>query len=447
MPLLVVDDSKFQRSALIAMLHDQGHQQVVGAASAGEALVVLQGSPQDFDLVLLDIEMPDITGLEACHLIKSRPELAHIPIIMVTQVVDPASLRDAFLAGAMDYVFKPPHPVQLAARVNSALNLKREMDRRKEREQHLEKMALDLSQTNQKLRELNLWLETEQETSPDGILALDAAGRLRRHNRRLLRLWGLTTRDFPPGDGRALLEIMAEHANDPAAFRELTLELLRQPDRELAGDETGLATGQVFTVHSKALTNPDRTSGGRIWFFRDISLRKDLENRLRTMAATDPLTAALNRRAFFEAAATEMERAARYGRDLAVIQLDVDHFKYLNDTLGHGAGDLALKGLCHCLRRFLREADLLGRLGGEEFAIILPETGLDQTREAAERLRRAVAGLELDWEGQSFGFTISLGVALCRPASEPLEQTLNRADQALYRAKENGRDRVEVSLD
>ncbi|WP_404384232.1 diguanylate cyclase [Caenispirillum salinarum] len=161
---------------------------------------------------------------------------------------------------------------------------------------------------------------------------------------------------------------------------------------------------------------------------------------LERLATTDTLTGALNRRAFMARLETETQRAGRHGHDFAVLMLDIDHFKRINDTRGHAAGDQALVAFADTLRGHLRDTDSLGRLGGEEFAVLLPETGADGAATLAERLRAAVAAARVTTDAATFGFTTSAGLASF--AGDTPESLLRRADGALYRAKEGGRDRV-----
>jgi len=171
----------------------------------------------------------------------------------------------------------------------------------------------------------------------------------------------------------------------------------------------------------------------------------DLEQDLQRMATVDSLSGAWNRRYFSELCTSEIERAGRYKHPLAFLLLDVDHFKSINDTMGHATGDEAIRALGQTCRETLRASDSLGRIGGEEFAVLLPETELDAAQTLAERLRAAMERLELHSpNGEPFGFSISLGVAKADEA-DSFESLFARADTALYEAKESGRNRVVVA--
>ena len=167
------------------------------------------------------------------------------------------------------------------------------------------------------------------------------------------------------------------------------------------------------------------------------------------LAKVDPLTGVLNRRAFFERLGTEFRRAQRYGWPMTVLMLDIDHFKALNDRYGHATGDVVLSVCAGHLSSNMRESDEIGRYGGEEFVIFLPERSLPDGAFVAEKLRQAVEELHIDSPDGTSGavhVTISVGVA-CGPALDtPDAQSLmNHANAALYAAKRTGRNRISVS--
>ena len=164
---------------------------------------------------------------------------------------------------------------------------------------------------------------------------------------------------------------------------------------------------------------------------------------IRRLTERDPLTDALNRRALSEAVDAEHSRQMR-GHGYALVLLDMDRFKQLNDTLGHAAGDAALKALVRVLRPCLREVDRLARLGGEEFCVLLPHTGIAGAALVAERMRALLAGHAFAWEGQAWTLTASFGIAESSAADVSAAEVLRRADQALYRAKAQGRNVVQA---
>ncbi|TEQ51028.1 GGDEF domain-containing protein [Pseudomonas aeruginosa] len=182
-----------------------------------------------------------------------------------------------------------------------------------------------------------------------------------------------------------------------------------------------------------------------IWCY-DISRRKAMEQELRLLASTDTLTGLHNRHSFLHQAELMLKAAERFRHPCVALMLDIDHFKNINDSHGHLTGDRALQRVAETLRQGLREVDLLGRLGGEEFAALLPEVSLDQALDVAERLRAGVEALRVNNpDGEPLRMTVSIGVALRRDAGDDLESLLVRADSALYQAKSGGRNRTEYA--
>ncbi|MES1939404.1 diguanylate cyclase [Salinisphaera sp. T5B8] len=178
---------------------------------------------------------------------------------------------------------------------------------------------------------------------------------------------------------------------------------------------------------------------------KEIEYRKALESRLRVQARTDPLTGASNRRAYAGAAEREIRTARLAGHALSFVMLDLDHFKQVNDTYGHAAGDAALVITADRCRQVLREGDVFGRLGGEEFLFILPNTDIDEAERIAQTLRRGIAERDFISDGQHFSITATLAVTTLRAGDEDLDAVLRRADAMLYEGKDAGRDRVQVA--
>ncbi|MCW5634732.1 MAG: GGDEF domain-containing protein, partial [Rubrivivax sp.] len=174
-----------------------------------------------------------------------------------------------------------------------------------------------------------------------------------------------------------------------------------------------------------------------------IGLTEALARQLRELADTDALTGTASRRAFMERAAAEFQRARRYGHGLTVAMLDIDDFKGVNDRHGHGVGDQVLARVAAmCMAQLRDGTDHCGRLGGEEFGILLPETELAGAQATAERLRAAIRELAFEASGRGFAVSASIGVAELNPGDESFDGLLARADMALYQAKAMGRDRV-----
>ncbi|HAS88514.1 MAG TPA: diguanylate cyclase [Desulfovibrio sp.] len=204
--------------------------------------------------------------------------------------------------------------------------------------------------------------------------------------------------------------------------------------------------GEVFPA--EVLLSPLRKNNE--WWvvgtFRDVTERKEAEDKLRKLATTDSLTGLSNRRFFMESAEDALVRSHRYGRDLSLLMMDIDYFKTVNDMYGHDAGDDVLKALSKTGLKILRNIDVFGRIGGEEFSILLPDTGLSGAELVAERLRAEIESKTMNTRSGTFKITVSIGVATLNNDTRTLEHLLKAADLGLYAAKEAGRNQVKVQL-
>ena len=201
-----------------------------------------------------------------------------------------------------------------------------------------------------------------------------------------------------------------------------------------------------FSVHRSTIDPRGGGAAGQAIVLFDVTARKNAEQQLEVLARSDPLTGVTNRRHFFELAEAEVARATRYGRPLAVLMLDVDHFKAINDRHGHLDGDRVLKLVAAECQLGLRGTDVFARYGGEEFVALLPETDRESALATAERIRQVVEAAALDTPGGPLRVTVSLGLAH-RPAAggATLDQLIHQADEALYASKAAGRNRVTVA--
>lgn len=177
--------------------------------------------------------------------------------------------------------------------------------------------------------------------------------------------------------------------------------------------------------------------------FTILIIASDMSEVLEHEAATDELTGLMNRRGFIARAMQAVSQSRRYNSELTVLVFDIDHFKKINDTYGHRVGDEALRGFADIVRMTMRLEDISCRLGGEEFVLTLPNTSLNKALQTANRLREKISQAIMPANGHNISLTASFGVTMLKPEDNSIEDTIDRADEALYRAKAGGRDRVE----
>ena len=272
----------------------------------------------------------------------------------------------------------------------------------------------------------------EVESAVDGQEAL---GKVRSHRPEVV----VTDWQMPGMDGLTLCRIL-KGTEETRFTHVLMLSARGETEAKVTGLETGADDYLVKPVEPVELTARVRVGLRLQKALVDLAAKNEI---LEKLALTDPLTGLANRRAFQEALEAELARVARHGRPAAVLLLDLDHFKAVNDTWGHAVGDEVLAGFAQILRRGCRRGDLAARIGGEEFALLLPATGLAPALAVGERIRRATEWRPLGRSAQ-VPVTVSVGVASTEglPAPPDTLELVPRADAALYRAKGEGRNRV-----
>ena len=428
--ILVVDDDLAKRLAISSSLEPLGYP-IVDVESGEEALREVAKS--QFAVIIMDVRMPVMDGYETTKLIRQREDAEHTPVIFVTShTSDELAVPTAYATGAVDFLFAPIDPKTLRAKVKVFVELFL-----KSRE--LERSLLDANVVSDGFRERELRFEAAQslaqlgswEWTPNGDhfkCSNELEGALARDGLErptsLREYAALVHPDDRTGWERAVRRARAGRASES----EYRIRRLDGTDRWLLGRRT-LTIGPDGSerVHSSV---------------QDISHRKAIEEQLQQTANRDPLTDLSNRRAFEYDFGRTLAYATRYERSGAVLVVDLDGFKAVNDALGHQVGDELLLGIAACLRNRLREPDLIGRLGGDEFAVVLADVTTIEAERVAEVLRTLVReqGLAASREN---GVTASIGVAHFDGTADQKE-LLNRADQAMYEAKRDGGDRVHV---
>ncbi len=275
-----------------------------------------------------------------------------------------------------------------------------------------------------------------------GIVVLDGERNVQFVNRTFRRFWRLPDE---VADSRPNFIKLMYHGRGSAAYAVAPHALGDYLARQLESIRSGrdgalnirLNSGEVIRFHCKAL--PD---GGRLLTYGNVSDLVREAEALERLAAIDGMTGLNNRRNFLELAESEWTRFRRYGRPMALLMCDIDHFKRVNDSYGHDAGDEVIKTVADILQKQKRASDIAGRLGGEEFALVLPEATLDSAVAAGERLRKCVAEHVIAAGGTRIPVTISVGASICHTAISGVEELIKQADLALYEAKRSGRNRV-----
>jgi len=448
--VLVVDDVPANVKLLEARLSAE-YFDVATAFSGTEALKMCERA--ECDIVLLDVMMPDMDGFEVCRKLKTNPATHHIPVVMVTALDQPSDRVRGLEAGADDFLTKPVTDVVLVSRVRSLARLKMMTD--------------ELRMRAVTSREIGI-----QGPERDAVTETGCNGRI------------LIVDDRPSSYERIVAALSSEHIVDVEADPAEALFHAAEGNYELLIVSLGLKDfdglrlcSQVRSLErtrnvpilavSEADNNARLVRGLEIgvndYLIRPID-KNEMVARVRTqikkkryaerlrdnvqmsieMAITDGLTGLFNRRYMEMHLATLMEQAVSRGKPLAVLVVDIDYFKAVNDSHGHDAGDDVLREFALRIRKTTRNIDLACRYGGEEFVIVMPETDMAVATMVAERLRRRIATepFTIQLGARNLEVTISIGIAAINGVDDTAAAILKRADTALYRAKRDGRNRV-----
>ncbi len=447
--ILVVDDVAPNLKLLEARLTAE-YFDVTTATNGVEALAACR--KDECDVVLLDVMMPGMDGFEVCRRLKQDASTAHIPVVMVTALDQPADRLKGLEAGADDFLTKPIDEVALIARVRSLARLKMVLDELRTRAFTSvslgmpDPLALALAEdglggrlllvddraasADQVMFVLRDQYVVEVESDPQEALVLAIGGQydlfivsLGLRGFDALRLCS-QIRSFERSRQLPLL-CLAEVEDRPRVLRALDIGVNDFLNRPIDRNEL-------------------------IARIRTQLRRKRYADRLRDnvqasieLAVVDPLTGINNRRYFETHLGALVSQAADRGRPLSLMILDIDYFKGVNDTHGHEAGDRVLKGIAERVRKVIRIPDLVCRLGGEEFVIAMPDTSLECATKIAERVRAEVERdrFIVGEDGSRMAITVSIGIAERGHDIEP-DELFRRADRALYRSKTSGRNRV-----
>lgn len=404
------------------------------------------------DIVLLDVMMPGMDGFEVCRRLKADARTAHLPVVMVTALDAPSDRIKGLEAGADDFLSKPVDDVELIARVRSLARLKVAIDELRARAitsatlggedpiraagaadgENGRILVVDdrRSVADRIIQRLRGVQKVEVSLDPhEGLVRAAEEGFD-------LVVVGLGAQGF---DGLRLVG----QIRSLERTRSLPILLLAETEeksRILRGLELGANDYLTRPIEAQELVARVRTQVRRHRYAEH--LRRNVQNAIE-LAGVDALTGLRNRRYFERQFAALMERMAEKDRPLSLLVLDIDHFKRVNDTFGHDTGDVILRGVAERMKRVVRTVDLVCRLGGEEFAVVMPDTSTAMAASIAERLRASIEAEPFPVEGGTrlISVTVSIGLAE-RGATEALDPLFKAADQALYASKRNGRNRV-----
>lgn len=413
--LLVVEDDPFTLQQLARALAREVREVVTASDGEQGVAAFRQHRP---DLVLTDLNMPVLDGLEMAARIKAlSPDT---PVIAATAHNDERSLHKAIEVGMDGYVSKP---VDLAALRPVLLKCAGQaLSRRQDAEQ----------------RQLFGYL---LDINPHMIVSA-SGGRPDYANRTFLQFLGVgSLEELMGGAGRARGEINVDGKafalDDFSWIDEIAARADSRARACFPGPDEACGLGITFWINASKFPELDRT----IATLTDITPLERERARLLHRATTDSLTGVANRFRLDESIAVEFARFRRYKTPLSLIMFDIDHFKHVNDTRGHNIGDQVLSGLAQLVSGAVRGTDALGRWGGEEFLVLAPLTPLEEAQDLAERLRSTVEGAVFPG---GLSVTCSFGVAQVTE-DDDAQSLLDRVDSALYKAKENGRNRVETA--
>jgi diguanylate cyclase (GGDEF)-like protein/PAS domain S-box-containing protein len=291
-----------------------------------------------------------------------------------------------------------------------------------------------------KLSFSNILLNTAIENSPDGILIVNEHGRIIKYNQNFVDLWRIPAHLLEDTGDEPALTQAAAYLKNGGEFLTRVRYLYDHPEVH-SHEEIEFNDGRIIDRHSASLYGAQRNYLGRVWFFRDITEQKRAAERIATVARTDSVTGLANRTAFLERLRLEFARARRGGARFAVLYLDLDHFKDINDTLGHPVGDKLLCAVGERLKRCVRETDMVARFGGDEFAVLQVDIGDDTgaTEALAGKIRAAVEP-PYTIDGNQLTTSVSIGVVPYRSDIPGTDAIMMKADLALYRAKSEGRN-------
>ena len=418
--ILIVEDEGLIARDIENMVKNAGYE-VCGVVQSGPE-AIRQAELLEPDLILMDIILQgDMDGIEAANIIRDR---CGLPVIYLTSHADETTIERAKLSEPLGYTLKPVEQKELMTVMELALY----------------KYKMELT-----LREREEWLGTILQSIGEGVIATDRTGCVTFMNPVAEKLTGWRQQE---SIGKPLTSILNAVDEDNGKLVRISIpEILAGHFKSpLSGTVQIVNYQEKIPVELNATLIRDAKDGasGLVLVLYDLTERKRYEEKLRYNAVHDHLTDLPNRTLFFDRLSMALAQAQRDAHLVAIIMLDLDEFKKVNDTQGHNAGDRLLQGVAARLTHMFRRSDTIARLGGDEFVLLLPDLPYAEVaRNVAERIVQCFQK-PFDIEGVQIATTASLGVAVFPGDGEDAETLIKNADIAMYRSKDEGRNRYNV---
>jgi diguanylate cyclase (GGDEF)-like protein/PAS domain S-box-containing protein len=467
MKILVIDDSDTMRATLRNILVSAGYEVVV-AGDGEEGLA--KAKAEHPSLVITDVLMPGVDGFQFLRKVRGDDSLKDVPVIFYTgSYLDKQDEELARKIGVSRYMIKPVEAPEIIRTVKEVLSGGEQgrpsgtspipLEEPVFLKVYNERLVSKLKSTIQENERARLFLEHIMEGMGDGVIVIDrdytildanlaATASLGVEKSDMIgrKCFEVTHRRQAPCEG---LQIVCPH---PLIFErgEKIVKVLHthynvqgeEHQIEITASPVMNRQGEIFAMVETHRDIMEKKSDDEL--VKLIKRLNETQTHLKHMAITDELTGLRNRRYIVERLEEEFQRAKRTGRPLSLIMLDIDHFKKINDAHGHLFGDLVLQVVSVRMKEALRKHDLIGRVGGEEFLVVCPESSLEDTVMVAERIRKIIRREAISDGVREAAVALSAGVTMLRDDDRSSEKFFSRADTALYKAKEQGRNRVAV---